>query len=260
MTRDIFNSWLKTLNRKILLLLDNCSAQPDVELSNIKLVFLPPRTTSHLQPQDAGIIQAVKLVYRQKLLRHLLLRMDDSNTASDLVKYVNHAWDVLKDSTINKCFTKLGVQTDVEAETSVTEVQTAELDHMVEPGVSFDNFISFDDQVATTDACDDDDWEDALMARARGNEKSSDDVDEVEDDDDDEDTQPSASVLKISEISDILTDSIDFAMFHANSKLLHYLSKAMNELGEMKHNKRTTQQTIGHFFKATDLDGIAHER
>ena len=46
MTRDIFVAWLKSLNnkfrrqnRKILLFVDNCSAHPDIQLSNIKLKF-----------------------------------------------------------------------------------------------------------------------------------------------------------------------------------------------------------------------------
>ena len=70
MTKYMFSEWLDALKmraqkRNILLLLDNCSAHPDIELSNIKLVFLPLRTTSHLQPCDAGIIQAVKLQYRK---------------------------------------------------------------------------------------------------------------------------------------------------------------------------------------------------
>ena len=49
----------------ILLYIDNCTAHPKVHLSNIKLIFLPPNTTSQLQPLDAGIIQAVKMIYRK---------------------------------------------------------------------------------------------------------------------------------------------------------------------------------------------------
>ena len=70
MTSDMFTTWLHLVNNKmkiqdgkILLLFDNCFAHPDLDLSHMKLVFLPPRTTSHLQPLEAGIIQAVKMVY-----------------------------------------------------------------------------------------------------------------------------------------------------------------------------------------------------
>ena len=57
---------------KILLFIDNCSAHPHLDFSNIKLAFFPPNTTSKLQPMDAGIIQNFKLIYSKKLLRHVL--------------------------------------------------------------------------------------------------------------------------------------------------------------------------------------------
>ena len=48
---------------KALLLIDNCSAHPD-ELSSrdgsVKCMFLPPNTTSLIQPMDQGVLQAVK--------------------------------------------------------------------------------------------------------------------------------------------------------------------------------------------------------
>lgn len=55
-------------NRKIIMFLDNAASHPNDEYSNIKLAFLPPNTTSVLQPLDAGIIQAFKLSYRKLLL------------------------------------------------------------------------------------------------------------------------------------------------------------------------------------------------
>ena len=71
-----------------MLFLDNCSAHPDVVCSNIKLSFLPPNTTSRLQPCDAGIIQNVKVHYHKQLLRHVLNRMDQATCASELAKKV----------------------------------------------------------------------------------------------------------------------------------------------------------------------------
>jgi hypothetical protein len=62
MTAKIWAQWLDRMNtrmigenRNILLFVDNCAAHPDVSTSNIKVVFLPPNTTSHLQPCDAGM-------------------------------------------------------------------------------------------------------------------------------------------------------------------------------------------------------------
>ncbi|KAI8488922.1 hypothetical protein Bbelb_334400 [Branchiostoma belcheri] len=63
MTGERYRAWLKKTDREmgrkgknIALLLDNCTAHPDVQLRNIRLVFLPANTTSILQPLDQGII------------------------------------------------------------------------------------------------------------------------------------------------------------------------------------------------------------
>ena len=63
-------------NRKVLLILDNVSCHPSIELSNVDLLFLPPNTTAATQPLDAGIIKYLKLKYRQALLNHLLISSD----------------------------------------------------------------------------------------------------------------------------------------------------------------------------------------
>ena len=57
MTSSLFKEWLERLNSKmllqgrhILLFVDNCGAHPDIQLINIRMLFLPPNRTSHLQP------------------------------------------------------------------------------------------------------------------------------------------------------------------------------------------------------------------
>lgn len=96
MTRDIFTDWLKRLNnkmlsrkRKILLLLDNCRAHPNVSYSNLKLIFLPPNTSSRLQPLDVGIIQTMKLKYRKCLLHHVSKMIDSVDTVGQIAKKVS---------------------------------------------------------------------------------------------------------------------------------------------------------------------------
>lgn len=72
MQRSIFQAWIRQVNqemqkkrRNILLLVDNASShklEEGEELSNIRLYFLPPNTTSHLQPIDQGIIRSFKVI------------------------------------------------------------------------------------------------------------------------------------------------------------------------------------------------------
>lgn len=72
MVTEIFEkevkSWDEELvknGRKIVLLLDNCTAHPHIQgLRSIRLVFLPANTTSVLQPMDQGVIRSLKCHYR----------------------------------------------------------------------------------------------------------------------------------------------------------------------------------------------------
>ncbi|CEP09176.1 hypothetical protein [Parasitella parasitica] len=59
------NSQMIREGRNVLLLLDNAPVHDSsFILSNVKLLFLPPNTTSHTQPLDAGIIANFKNHYR----------------------------------------------------------------------------------------------------------------------------------------------------------------------------------------------------
>jgi hypothetical protein len=74
MTKVLFFSFLRSFdrfmmaqNRKVLLLLDNFSGHMvDYTPTNVELLFLPPNTTSVLQPLDGGIICAFKAYFKKK--------------------------------------------------------------------------------------------------------------------------------------------------------------------------------------------------
>lgn len=72
----LFQEWLQmfdqlVMNRhggqRVLLLLDNCPSHKlsNMNLSCVDVHFLPPNTTSKIQPMDAGIIVAFKRHYRR---------------------------------------------------------------------------------------------------------------------------------------------------------------------------------------------------
>ncbi|XP_019240669.1 PREDICTED: tigger transposable element-derived protein 6-like [Nicotiana attenuata] len=81
-TREIFKTYMLRLNakfedenRKILLL--NNATPHDIEeyesqLTHIKVHYLPPNTTSHLQPADAGTIANFKVKYKSRFIKHLI--------------------------------------------------------------------------------------------------------------------------------------------------------------------------------------------
>ena len=59
-----FNSRMAKEHRNVVLLIDNAPVYDEkLSLSNVKIVFLPPNTTAHYQPLDAGIIAKFKTNY-----------------------------------------------------------------------------------------------------------------------------------------------------------------------------------------------------
>lgn len=63
--------------RKVLLLLDNVASHRVKEaLTNVVVHMLPPKTTYHLQPQDAGSIQAFKKEINKVKRRYAVEKFD----------------------------------------------------------------------------------------------------------------------------------------------------------------------------------------
>ena len=90
MTQTIFMEWLKYFdhrmaNRKVLLMLDNCSAHVPIDalrdriitLRNTTVLCFPPNTTSNIHPCDQGIIRNCKAYDCRRANRLLLQRLDD---------------------------------------------------------------------------------------------------------------------------------------------------------------------------------------
>ena len=84
MDSTLFEEWVRELdvkcqkeNRKIALIIDNCPAYPTIaDLSDVKLIFLPPNTTSVSQPMDQGIIKCLKAFYRRRLVNLMIKRLE----------------------------------------------------------------------------------------------------------------------------------------------------------------------------------------
>ncbi|XP_060839515.1 tigger transposable element-derived protein 4 isoform X1 [Rhopalosiphum padi] len=123
MTRSIMTEWILDFDyrmtqskRNIVLFLDNASSHPLLNnLQSIKLIFFPPYISSNCQPLNLGIIQNFKMLYRQCLLKHRLLIMDNG---SGLINRINvlHAilWikcaiNQIKKSTVRNSFIKSGI-------------------------------------------------------------------------------------------------------------------------------------------------------
>ena len=86
MVNGILQDFLKSFdrrmareNRHVLLLMDNAPSHIiPKKLNHVRCEFLPPTTTSHLQPMDAGIINAYKAHYRRYLVRRFHVDATDA--------------------------------------------------------------------------------------------------------------------------------------------------------------------------------------
>ena len=122
MDSQIFEEWVRKLDRtfrmegrKIALLIDNCPAHPSVSnLTNVQLVFLPPNTTSVLQPIDQGVIRSLKAHYRGRVVRRLCRALDKTKTLPKIsilqvIKILVSSWEAVSAQTIVNCSRKAGI-------------------------------------------------------------------------------------------------------------------------------------------------------
>ena len=82
--------------RKVLLIVDNCSAHGQhiaTKLKSIQLEYLPPNCTSQLQSCDMGIIKNFKVFYRKRLLSKLIRAIEEKNSDDFTVNVSLGEWD-----------------------------------------------------------------------------------------------------------------------------------------------------------------------
>ena len=168
MTGAIFTEWLKaldrkmkSLNRKIILIVDNCSAHPCISnLESITLLFLPPNTTSKTQPLDAGIIKNMKHYSRRGLIQQRLLAFDSSRKFNfDLFNDVNLtsvAWNKVSANTITNCYkyVKFLSPTEPSVEKFKPEIEHINFENIFERlrffmDIPLENYEEIDNEIET---------------------------------------------------------------------------------------------------------------
>jgi hypothetical protein len=92
-----------------------------VNLSNLKLVFLPANTTNVAQPLDQGVIPCTKAHYRRQLVQWVIAEAEKPENAGKLLKelrpnfyqmvrWLNTAWkDCALPQAIHNCWHKAGI-------------------------------------------------------------------------------------------------------------------------------------------------------
>jgi hypothetical protein len=109
-----------------------------INLSNLKLVFLPANTTSVVQPLDQGIIACTKAHYRRQLVQWVIAEAEKPANAEkslkelrpnfyQMMRWLNTAWkECVSPLTIRNCWHKAGILPEgwiagASADTTATE-------------------------------------------------------------------------------------------------------------------------------------------
>ena len=124
MTGAVWREWLHDFNmrahgKKILLLVDNAPGHVDVQMTNIRLHFLPANTTSLLQPMNAGIIRNFKCKYKVLFVRWVIDQLDARQSGAQIkdvkldvltaIKSTVDAWADVTATTIRNCWCHTGI-------------------------------------------------------------------------------------------------------------------------------------------------------
>lgn len=277
MLSGVMEDWLKWVDRRmrrerrhILLFVDNAPSHPKIKLDNVKLQFLPPNTTSVIQPMDQGIIQTMKLKYRKYQLQHVNseLARNSSITGPQILRnidvlhaiyWTHSAWDDTLPETINKCFKRCGfLRVETDGVTTSNGASTSDDDDNEDDDVPlvmhilakqlFDcelrelvnidrEFVTCDTDMSDCDRCATDILKDATPI-----EDSDDDDDETQQEED----VPSVDLNRACEMSSQLQS---WALSKGHSDVLNWVMKLQGSLNVLRMDGCSMKQkSILEFF------------
>ena len=208
--------------KKVALIIDNCPAHPTIDnLKSIELIFLPPNTTSKLQPMDQGVIRSLKAYYKALALQRLVVAIDKGKdlpvfSILDAMKMLDLAWQKVKTFTIVNCFAKTGISKDQQKSAQSDDDdpfrdlqnQIEKLGEFYPPGTTAEDVVSADENVVCTVPL----LTDEELIEEMNNENG-DDADNGEDDDDDALLNPVCpKVSDIREALQVLHDYMPFSL------------------------------------------------
>ena len=126
----LFEEWVLEVNRRftkegreIVLFVDNCPAHPSIDnLVSTELIFLPPNTTSKLQPMDQGVIRSLRAHYTTMSFKKLIEAIEKKKpfpefSILDAMQMLHVTWGKLITKTVVNCFEKAGISKEKQSET-----------------------------------------------------------------------------------------------------------------------------------------------
>ena len=268
MDSEIFSDYVRKLDtkfdaegRKIVLIIDNCPANPNVDnLKAIQLVFLPPNTTSKTQPMDRVVIRALKAFYRTNVVRRQIKYVDEGKTTPKIntlqaMRMLVKSWDAISSNTVKNCFRKAGISQETQVasineedgpfkllQQNVDELKSHDL---VDENLTVDDYVDIDFQVTTseTSAMTDQEILDSILINDLA------EVEEEETEEESSDVPPEKP--KLAEVAHAIDLLERWSLFDKNGgemrKSLSLISKIFD-----KHSFESKKQSqIPEFFKTS---------
>ncbi len=251
-----FNQRMARQNRRVLLFLDNAACHPHIKLSNVKLIFLPPNTTSHSQPMDQGVIFTFKSHYRRLLLQSLIPKLNACVSINELAKEISVLdaiqWTAtaikrIQRSTIEKCFLKAGFPTDNSISNSTVEEASDNLQVIKElcqeiPDFECDAavYVNLDEELVTERT-----FESAadLLQDLESGEKDEDECEECSE------QEFSVPTLTHTEAISRIQELLDFSLQHSYSEAVQSLYQVKTQFEGEALLKPKTQRTLTEMWK-----------
>ena len=125
----LFEEWIREVDRrfnkegqKIVLLVDNCPAHPSIDnLVSTELIFLPPNTTSKLQPMDQGAIRSLNAHDKAMSIKKLIEAIEKNKplpefSIIDAMQMLDVAWGKVTTTTVVNCFENAGISNEKQSE------------------------------------------------------------------------------------------------------------------------------------------------
>ena len=154
-------------------IVDNCPAHPHFQnLTSVTLLFLPPNTTSKIQPMNQGIIMNFNQNYRRLLISKLIDSHDNNSTMTasvyTAILLIHKAWRLVTQVCIQNCYRRGGFQQTAET-VSHNDYNDIPLLHLqnnwcqlttttnTPEKVDFETYASIDDELIVADRPTEDD-------------------------------------------------------------------------------------------------------
>ena len=270
MLATIFQDWLQEFNKvvaekygdqKVLLLLDNCRSHKTdgLVLSNVDVHFLPPNTTSKIQPMDAGVIMSFKKHYRSLHIKWILDKVQRGNDIKDLkmdvlqaIRYVVKSWEEITPETIHNCWKHTKILPDtmnIESSNLSSNMPTSsELTQMLTTlnlsnQMPIEEFLNIPEEEIIYEVLDDKIIEELVEVYKKQPEAPTDNNDNEEEDDS---TEP--EIINANEALKSLEIVHAFLLQQENSKEQLKQVNALERYINFKKTNSMKQTTINQFF------------